>query len=222
MAEPTLENFIELLRDPDPDVRRNAAWSLGRHRDPRITAPLITALQDENVGVRLRAAEALGNLRDEEAVMPLISALADDDPRVRAEIVTSLGRQGDYRAVDALVELLRDGESVVRAAAAQVFSLLPDSRAVALLVTVLLDDEDDSVRYYAARSLGQIGGAETVTALLAALQGEPSATSKIRIAEILAALGDRRAVEPLRALAQDAEEDVNAAAKWALQQLGES
>jgi HEAT repeat protein len=221
MTEPTLEDFITLLRDPDPDVRRNAAWSLGRFRDPRITAPLIDALQDDNSGVRLRVAEALGNLRDEEAVIPLIAALSDDDPRVRAEIVTSLGRQGDYRAVDALVALLRDGESVVRAAAAQVFSLLPDRRAVGPLVTVLLDDEDDSVRYYAARSLGQIGGAETVTALLAALQGEPSAISQIRIAEILAMLGDRRAVEPLRALAQNDDEEVSTAARWALGQLGE-
>jgi HEAT repeat protein len=140
---------------------------------------------------------------------------------VRAEIVTSLGRQGDYRAVDALVALLRDGESMVRAAAAQVFSRLPDSRAVVPLVTVLLDDEDDSARYYAARSLEQIGGAETVTALLAALQGEPPAASQIRIAEILGGLGDRRAVEPLRALAQHADGDVSAAARWALGQLGD-
>src|SRR3990172_4793354 len=64
MTEPTLEDFIERLRDPNPDVRLFAAWTLGRHRDPRMIEPLIEALADEDATVRVRVAESLGNMRD--------------------------------------------------------------------------------------------------------------------------------------------------------------
>jgi HEAT repeat protein len=84
----------------------------------------------------------------------------------------------------------------------------------------MLDDDDADVRYYASKSLAQIGGAETVDSLLMAMQNELSAGGKIYIAEILASLYDKRTIEPLSQWVDDEDDGVRETVKWALQRLG--
>jgi HEAT repeat protein len=222
MTEPTYEDYLIFLTDPDPDVRRNAAWWLGRQRDFRAIEPLIDALGDPDGDVRLRVAESLGNLRDEQTVEPLVTALEDDSGLVRAKAALALGNQGDGRAVPGLIGRLGDDEAAVRSAAAEALGLLPDSRAIEPLVDVVVGDANPDVRHYASRSLDRIGGSRTVDALLAALeQRDPDASARMYIAEVLAGLYDKRAVDPLRTLAEsDEDEGVRATAEWALKQLG--
>lgn len=220
--EPTLEDFINMLDDPDPNVRRNAAWLLGRYRDVRVLEPLITALGDEDASVRVRAAESLSKVRQERTVDALIDAfnIGDDDEKVRAMIVTALSRQGDFRAVDMLIEcLMKDPSERVRIAAAEAISELPDKRAIPALVEMLLHDKGET-SHYAARSLGIVGGKATVDALLEALKQDPDSVAKIYIAETLAGLFDKRAIPPLQALTNDPDESVSESAKWAVKQLG--
>ena len=218
--DPTLEDFIAWLGDPDPDVRRNAAWTLGRQRDTRIIDPLIAALDDEDATVRVRAAESLGVIKDPRIVEPLLETLTDEEPQARAKAIGSLGRQGDLRAIPAALDLLHDSDPVVRSSAAQVFMLLPEKDGIVGLVRTLLDDDDYEVRYYSAKSLEQIGGAATVDALLEAMQGEVSEGGKMYIAEILASLYDKRAIDPLRAWVDDEDHGVRETVKWALGRLG--
>lgn len=51
--------FVELLQDPDRDVRLASAQSLGRLGDPRAASSLMTAMSDADEGVRHAAAEAV-------------------------------------------------------------------------------------------------------------------------------------------------------------------
>jgi HEAT repeat protein len=51
--------FVELLQDPDRDVRLASAQSLGRLADPRAASFLMTAMSDPDEGVRHAAAEAV-------------------------------------------------------------------------------------------------------------------------------------------------------------------
>jgi hypothetical protein len=67
------------LKNEDASIRRYAAWTLGRLRDPRAVEPLIDALQDKDREVRLTAAWSLGKLKDFRAVEPLINLLKDRD-----------------------------------------------------------------------------------------------------------------------------------------------
>ncbi|MDX1992106.1 MAG: HEAT repeat domain-containing protein [bacterium] len=221
MTEPTLEDYLLFLKSPDADVRRNAAWWLGRQRDIRIVEALIPVLNDPDPTVRLRVAESLGNMKDDRAVMPLVTALSDDDVQVRTAVINALGLQGDWRALDAIVMQLGAAEAQIRMAAADALAKLPDARAVGALVGRLLEDEDPDVRYSASRALGEIGQ-PAVDLLLLALHGEPDVSAKLYMAEILAKAHDQRAVTPLKVLTEDDDEAVRETAKWALKQLGAS
>ncbi|TVR19962.1 MAG: HEAT repeat domain-containing protein [Anaerolineaceae bacterium] len=221
MSDLTLDDYIALLATGTPAERRNAAWMLGRQRDARIIQPLIAALKDDDDDARLRAVEALGNIKDGDIVPHLITALGEDVPRIRAQVALSLGNQRDYRALEPLIALLGDGESVVRGAAVNALYDLPDARAIRPLVNILSDDADDDNRHYAARTLGQIGGADVVTALSFLLSADPPPDTKIRAVEVLAAIRDGRAHPALEALRDDPDEDVRATVQWALAQIGD-
>ena len=59
--EPTLDDYIQqLLHDPKPSVRQNAAFILGRQRDMRVIASLLQAANDTDATVRMRVVESLG------------------------------------------------------------------------------------------------------------------------------------------------------------------
>jgi HEAT repeat protein len=223
MTELTLEDYIVNLNSPAADVRRNAAWILGRSRDIRIIEPLIAALNDPDTTVRVRVAESLGNLRDERTIPPLIAAAQQEaDDEVRAQLIASLGRQGDSQIIDHLLTALQDDSVLVRGAAAEALVAIPDQRAIPALIQVLLEENDSNTRYHASRALGNIGGQATTEALIAALTQniEPQPDRKIALIEILGQLRDRRTVDALRNLLNDPDEGVVETAKWALRQAG--
>jgi HEAT repeat protein len=51
--------FVELLKDPDRDVRLASVQSLGKLGDPRAASALMTAMSDADEAVRRAAAEAV-------------------------------------------------------------------------------------------------------------------------------------------------------------------
>jgi HEAT repeat protein len=61
--EAAIQILIELLRDPDPDLRRTAIASLARVADRRVAMHLETGLSDPEGAVRQAAAAALQTLR---------------------------------------------------------------------------------------------------------------------------------------------------------------
>lgn len=221
MTQLILEDYIALLKSPVADERRNAAWVLGRSRDIRIIKPLIASLTDTDSNVRLRVAESLGNLRDESIIVPLLTALEHEtEAEVRASLIASLGRQNSPLVLINLITALQDASPVVRSAAAEALSLIPDEQAAAPLVKVLLHDDDVNTRYHVARTLSQIGGANTVQALSEALPVAESPERKIQIAEILGQLRDPQAIDALQTLLNDPDEGVVETATWALRQAG--
>lgn len=87
--------LLPLLADPDIDVRREAARSLGRQHDPAAVEPLISALKDPNSFVRRWAAVGLGEERDPRALDALLAAARDPTALVAqsaAHALANLGR----------------------------------------------------------------------------------------------------------------------------------
>jgi len=107
-----VEPAIELLSDPDEELRSAAIAVASTFDDPRVVPATITLLRDPDWWLRIAAAETLGRLKDPRAVEPLIAVLGDPD--VKWSAVEALGRIGDVRALPALGRLLGDAQPNVR------------------------------------------------------------------------------------------------------------
>ena len=78
-----LEPLIELLKDPNDEIRANSAWSLGKLENKKAFEPLIKSLNDKCNEVRENSAWALGKLNDIRAIPFLLKALYDPDEIVQ-------------------------------------------------------------------------------------------------------------------------------------------
>src|SRR5437773_955046 len=89
-----VDRLLAILRnDPEPAVRRQAAWSLGRIKDLRAVDPLIVALGDH--GAAEGAASALGQIGDGRSCEALISLVRagghEDIRRIARDAVAKIG-----------------------------------------------------------------------------------------------------------------------------------
>jgi twitching motility protein PilT len=107
-----IEPTIELLSDPDEEVRALALVVAGSFDDPRIIPATIGLLGDSDWWLRVTAADTLGRFKDAAAVDALIATLSD--PEARWAAVEALGRIGDSRCLTALEKLFSDPSPAIR------------------------------------------------------------------------------------------------------------
>jgi HEAT repeat protein len=100
--------LAELLKDPNPDVRIQAALALGEQPPQAATPALLGALEDADVNVRFHAIEALGRLRAPEAVGPLAALAESRDFFLAFAAIDALVRIADPGVVLRLLPLLQD------------------------------------------------------------------------------------------------------------------
>src|SRR6188474_1858333 len=150
---------IDLLKDPDWVVRREAAITLGEMGDERCVEPLGHALRDGDWQVREVAIEGLGQIGS-PAVELLIKLLRDWD--VRKYAIAALGKIRDERVLDPLMGQLRNDEFKDDALNAIVELGQP---ALPRLITAL-KDKDENVRKQAVLALGRIKEAEAIEPLI--------------------------------------------------------
>jgi HEAT repeat protein len=160
------------LTDPDPDVRSEAADSLGSIGAPAQDSlvPLAGNLRDESLAARTNAAagiyriaEALngeisGNDR-EVVVRELVVTVQDKDRYVRAHVVRGLAAVApDDRAVmDLIAVKTADSDPNVRAQAARGLGASGrDGERYMPVLRELLDDQDETVRDNAMRAIREM------------------------------------------------------------------
>lgn len=244
LGEPAVKILLTELRSDDEDAAVGAAVALGRMREPRAVGPLLELLSSPDLYVREQAIEALVAI-GKPSVGPLVKKLGSADPAVKKSAVVALGRLADVEAAAALVKLLGERDLVARhyamlalrgmgpeaydvledalasrnpsaqKAACEILGFARDARAIEP-VAALLDDDDESVRWTAAKTLGAIDGEYAVTNLIRALQ-DPS--PRVREVTVLALgkIGHFDAVPALTAVAEnDPDDAVRAAATDAL------
>jgi len=178
IGEPAVEPLIQALGAENPDIRENAAVTLGKIKDERAVQPLIEMLPDEEWEIEKAATDALIEI-GEPAVEPLIVILRDENEDIflQTKVIAVLAGIKDERAilpmiqalkekpelqadlgyclglmgepaVEPLIKALEDDNPNVRVRAAEALGILGDERAIGPL-TDALNDEDETVRIFA-------------------------------------------------------------------------
>ncbi|GAB1723363.1 MAG: hypothetical protein GDA65_16995 [Nitrospira sp. CR1.1] len=186
---------IDLLKDPDWVVRREAAITLGEMGDERCVEPLAAALRDGDWQVREVAIEGIGQIGS-PAVDVLLKLLRDWD--VRKSAIMALGKIRDERVLDPLMQQLRNDEFMEDATDALVNLGEP---ALPGLIKALKDKEE-LVRKQAVIALGRIKSPEAIGPLIEMLQNKDWFT-RLTAAAALEAIGDERGREAIKPLLKD-------------------
>ncbi len=186
---------IDLLKDPDWVVRREAAITLGEMGDERCVEPLCKALYDGDWQVREVAVEALGQIGS-PAVEMLIKMVRDWD--VRKYVIMALGKIRDERVLDPLMLQLRSDEFKDDATNALVELGEP---ALERLIKAL-KDKDEMVRKQAVLALGRIKHGGAVDPLIEML-ADADWFTRLTAAAALEAIGDPRGRDAIKPLTKD-------------------
>lgn len=135
-----------LIKDEDPQVRREAIATLGEIRLPESAGKIAMALTDEEDDVRLAAATALGwnGFADETRALHL--ALRDQSPRVQVAAIKSLGRRQETSAFADVAAFLDASSGLLQIAAMQVVVQIDPARARALLQKAAQDNDEEVAR----------------------------------------------------------------------------
>jgi HEAT repeat protein len=212
-----IEIQIDLLKDSDWVVRREAAITLGEMGDERCVEPLGRALRDGDWQVREVAIEGLGQIGS-PAVELLVKLLRDWD--VRKYAIAALGKIRDERVLDPLMAQLRNDEFKDDALNALVELGQP---ALPRLVAAL-KDKDENIRKQSVLALGRIKHAEAIDPLIDMLSDSDWFT-RLTSAAALEAIGDDRGREAIKPLMKDPDMVVRMRverilAKWKKQPAG--
>ncbi len=160
------ERLVQLLREPNGNVRAGAAYALARMEAQQAVPDLLKLVgQTDDDREKLAAAWALVMLQpsaniSEKAVPILMDGLDDNWALVRKECVIALGAL-DERAQPAakrLLSLADDPDPLVRAeASAALYHVGTDAETLVPVMTNGLDDVSPAVRYASVYVLGLIG-----------------------------------------------------------------
>jgi quinoprotein glucose dehydrogenase len=168
--------LVELLGDPEAEVRAQAAKVLGELRLKRSGDALAQRLSDESPRVRYHAALALGKIGHKgafDALCRVLAENADQDPILRHGAVMGLAGTGSASQLAA-----KKSEEALAIRAGAVLAL---RRQGSPLIAEFLHDPDESVVLEAARAIHDVPIAEAMPALAELLH--KSATGHPRILE---------------------------------------
>ena len=193
------------LADPDPLVRRHAAWALGEAESTPNADVLIEHLADSDPRVRAVSAWALGEIKHPRAIAPLTALLEDDDPWVREMAVLAIGEIEDPSGLPAL-------------RSADPASVSGEARAWAIAEIELMGDGSD---VFAGKLVHPDVEAANLPRYLEDL-GARDPRTRALAAERLGLLGAPEAVDPLLDALGDENPSVRAAAVWALDEINPS
>lgn len=227
---PEVAELMKQLRDPDWDIRMEAATRLGylgAEAKPALPA-LVQALGDPVPAVRMKAVDTLGVLGpDPESLKAVLGMLQDRDVLVRVSTAYALPKLGAKPevAVGALTGKLKDpAPEVRRAAAVAILPLDRTHREAIALMRQDLQSENGIFRVQACRLLARSLPPTELPALIDVLgnvleTGEPDA--RAAAARLLGGMG-ASTVPLLTRTARDQKESANVrtAAFNSLAQIG--
>lgn len=197
-----------LLRDPEVNVRYQAAVSLGELGFPEAADCLNKAMKDEE-WVQFSVIEALAKIGADSSVNALARALDSSSDLVASMIVEAMGEMGNIKAVSILMKRLDSSpgplrnkivKAVVRLLGGKSLNLLADKEREKFRVYLLaaLEDEEVDVQDAAVAGLGVVGDEKASAALLelaSGLDADRDHERLLAVVESIGAIGFNNAVE---------------------------
>lgn len=170
------------LEDDRPEVRAEAASSLGALGELGSVPALVKRLGDGAAPVRQNAAIALGTMRAVEGFEPLIEALANGPADLRFQAATSLAEIDPVKSFPHVLRALDDKDpQVVGAAALSVGAIAAEAGDAAmreqarLALAARLDHADAGARFDVAYALADLDDAAGTKILAGSLKDEARA-----------------------------------------------
>lgn len=165
-----------LLKDPEVNVRYQAAVSLGNLAFPSAANCLNKALSDDE-WVQFAVIEALTKIRDESSVDALARALDSSSDLVASMIIEALGEMGNIKAVALLLRRIGNSATALRNKIVKAIVSLLGGKSLHLLpaneqenfreyALAALNDEDLDIQDAAIRGLSFVGGENASLAIL--------------------------------------------------------
>ncbi|MDR1778130.1 MAG: HEAT repeat domain-containing protein [Desulfovibrio sp.] len=196
-----------LLKDPEVNVRYQAAASLGNLSFPDSVPILCQAMHDEE-WVQFAVIEALAKIGASSALNALVQLLPHSTPLVSSAIIDALGAIGDIKIIPMLTSAMENVSAVLRHKIVKAIVQILRERSLALLnpktrehlriyMLEALDDNDEDILVSALRGLGVVGKEEDSQRLLQfAVKLNPESQAEIYDAAInaIAAIGYNPAV----------------------------
>ncbi len=214
--------MVKLMRDPNPTVRANAVFALGRLSVKHMAPAIYDRLdRDRSVEVQGRAAVALGRLHYHRALPLILKMLSSSDPRLKLSAVEALGWMGDPAGLERLAALAKAKDDQVRIETARALGRLGLRRAVPVLVR-LLGDRSPLVASEAVRALARLRARKVVAAHLSSLLHRPARQVRLAAIHAVVALDAVQAASSLKELLADDSPLLVAEAAHACAKLGQS
>jgi HEAT repeat protein len=164
IGDPRGRVYLEqMLASPEPAVRRAAVFALGELGRRETARTLLVAARDRDRETGVLAVEALGKLG--VSVIEMGDALEPlGEEEAWARLLPHLFRFDEEAAVPLAIDGLGSTDPALHARAAYALGRHPRPEGAAAL-RGLLADADPFVRGWAARGLGEVGGAADLTRL---------------------------------------------------------
>jgi len=223
----------DLMRHPDPAVRRQAALAAGRVRDPGASDLLVPLLGDTAEAVAGAAAFALGLIGDAGSVPVLLAAVRSDGrATVQTEAVTAIAKIGGDAGARAIRQVLQSGAGTPIASPAVSAAILESWRlgeraAVEDLVPYAQSAEIET-RWRSLYALGRLASRSGVPALMLALDDRDPAVRAVAVRGVTRGLVDSARLDPgaisarLRPLLGERDPGLRVAVLRSLAGLGDS
>ncbi len=197
-----------LLKDPEVNVRYQAAVSLGELGFVEAAECLNKAIKDEE-WVQFSVIEALAKIGADSSVNALARALDTSSDLVCSMIVEALGEMGNIKAVSILMKRLDSSpgplrnkivKAIVQILGGKSLNLLVDKEknTFRLYLLAALEDEDQDIQDAAVLGLGYVGGEKASSVLLemaSHLDPDRDHERLLAMVESVASIGFNKAVE---------------------------
>lgn len=220
-----------LLKDPEVNVRYQAAVSLGELGMSEAASCLNKAINDEE-WVQYSVIEALTKIGHSSSVDALVKALDTASDLVASMIIDSLGEMGNVKAVTMLLKRMEDSHTALRNKIVKAVVKILGGKSLTLLnseerdrfrqyLLVALKDEDVEIQDAAIQGLAYVGGEKASEGILQIASKLDEDRDQERLGSILHFLAEIGLTEALRAGVQGDDSNVAQVAVMALAQIPE-